>query len=388
MSSIIILRYTDKLKSRNGDENLMGMVINRGNPKQPHYAFTFDDGPTILKMEDWLDALEQHQAVGTFFFTGEWLDRFPQQARLLLSRGHELAPHTYHHRRMAEVSKEVFFEELKLTELAYQEATGLACPTFMRFPYRSFKEENIAWLAEWGYIDIEGEDSGDWAGTSSNEIVERLLPSLTNGVILVHHCNDIAKGTPDAVSKLAQIANDRGLTPVTISELLKSMDISPQYRRWKISIDVPGFKLPFSTKDWEPVLQAEDLKQLAFDTFNWGIPHINEGYDGENQWLRMLSETLNTRRPLESQAFCYARRFADQYWAYVLIEVQGNTLVLKDFATKEFHADALVYVINWGIKIASELGCKRLLANRDMRRLSKLCDQMGLSSELLVTPII
>jgi peptidoglycan/xylan/chitin deacetylase (PgdA/CDA1 family) len=362
---------------------LMGMVINRGNPKQPHYALTFDDGPTFLKMEDWLEALERHQAVGTFFFTGEWLDRFPQQARLLLSRGHELAPHTYHHRRMAEVSKEVFFEELKLTELAYQEATGLACPTFMRFPYRSYKEENIAWLAEWGYIDIEGEDSGDWAGTSSNEIVERLLPSLTNGVILVHHCNDIAKGTPDAVKELAQIASSKGLIPVTISQHLKSIDISPHYRRWKISIDVPAFEPPFSTHDWELIVQVEDLKQLAFETFDWGIPHISGSFVGENQWLQMLSETMITRRSSESQTFCYARRFADQYWAYVLIEVQGDSLVLKDFATKEFHADALVYVINWGFKIALELGSKRLLATRDLRRLSKLCDQMGLSSELL-----
>jgi peptidoglycan/xylan/chitin deacetylase (PgdA/CDA1 family) len=361
----------------------MGMVINRGNPELPHYAFTFDDGPTFLKMEDWLEALERHQAVGTFFFTGEWLDRFPQQARLLLSRGHELAPHTYHHRRMAEVSKEVFFEELKLTELAYQEATGLACPTFMRFPYRSYKEENIAWLAEWGYIDIEGEDSGDWAGTSANEIVERLLPSLTNGVILVHHCNDIAKGTPDAVRKLAHIAKNRGLIPVTISQHLKSMDISPQYRWWKISIEVPASKPPYSISDWLPIEQADDLKKLAFETFDWGIPHIIEGFDSENQWLQMLSETLITRKSSESQVYGYARRFADSYWAYVLIEVQGDSLVLKDFATKEFHADALVYVINWCFKIASELGCKRLLADRDMRRLRKLCDQMGLTSELL-----
>jgi hypothetical protein len=284
---------------------------------------------------------------------------------------------------MAEVSKEVFFEELKLTELAYQEATGLACPTFMRFPYRSYKEENIAWLAEWGYIDIEGEDSGDWAGTSSNEIVERLLPTFSNGAILVHHCNDIAKGTPDAVRKLARIANNRGLIPVTVSQLLKSMDISPQYRWWKISIDVPPSKPSFSTSDWEPIVQADDLKQLSFETFDWGIPHIIEGFDSENQWLQMLSETLNTRRSSESQVFCYARSFADQYWAYILAEVQGDALVLRDFATKEFHADSLVYVINWGFKIALELGCKRLCANRDMRRLSKLCDQMGLSSELL-----
>jgi peptidoglycan/xylan/chitin deacetylase (PgdA/CDA1 family) len=285
ITSSNIFRYTDEVELQNGVENLMGMVINRGNPKQPHYAFTFDDGPTILKLEDWLEALEQHQAVGTFFFTGEWLDRFPQNARLLLSRGHELAPHTYHHRRMAEVSKEVFFEELKLTELAYQEATGLACPTFMRFPYRSYKEENLAWLAEWGYIDIEGEDSGDWAGTSSIEIVERLLPTLTNGAILVHHCNDIAKGTPDAVRELARFANNRGLISVTISQHLKFMGISPRYRWWKINIDVPASKQPFSTWDWESIVQTDDLKQLAFETFDWGIPHIIEGFDSENQWL-------------------------------------------------------------------------------------------------------
>jgi hypothetical protein len=60
---------------------------------------------------------------------------------------------------------------------------------------------------------------------------------------------------------------------------------------------------------------------------------------------------------------------------------------LRDFATKEFHADALVYVINWGINIALEFGCKHLFASRDMRRLSKLCDQMGLSYELVAEVI-
>jgi hypothetical protein len=165
------------------------------------------------------------------------------------------------------------------------------------------------------------------------------------------------------------------------------MDISPQYRWWKISIDVSASKPPYSTSDWEPIVQADELKQLASETFGWGILHIIEGFESENQWLKMLSETLILNRSSESQVFCYARRFAGQYWAYVLVEAQGDALVLRDFATKEFHADALVNVISWGIQIAKELGCKRLFANRDMRRLSKLCGQMGLSSELLAEVI-
>ncbi|MEC0310967.1 polysaccharide deacetylase family protein [Paenibacillus lautus] len=79
----------------------------------------------------------------------------------MIARGHELTTHTYHHRRMADVTKAIFFEELKLAELAYQEATGRPVPTFMRFPYASYLEENMEWLREWSYLVIEGEDTVD-----------------------------------------------------------------------------------------------------------------------------------------------------------------------------------------------------------------------------------
>lgn len=77
----------------------------KGDINQALCAFTFDDGPSQLPVELWLDVLEEEDAVGTFFFTGEWMDRYPEKARLILSRGHVLAPHTYHHRRMAQVPK-------------------------------------------------------------------------------------------------------------------------------------------------------------------------------------------------------------------------------------------------------------------------------------------
>ncbi|WP_254635093.1 polysaccharide deacetylase family protein [Paenibacillus sp. GbtcB18] len=146
---------------------MTNMVITRGNPAVSHCAFTFDDGPMRIPIDAWLDALEQGDARGTFFLTGEWFDRYPAKAREMLARGHELTTHTYHHRRMADVTKAVFFEELKLAELAYQEATGRPVPAFMRFPYASYREENLEWLREWNYLVVEGEDTVDWSGPPS-----------------------------------------------------------------------------------------------------------------------------------------------------------------------------------------------------------------------------
>lgn len=135
---------------------MSNLVITRGNPALSHCAFTFDDGPMRIPVDAWLDALEQGGACGTFFLTGEWFDRYPAKAREMIARGHELTTHTYHHRRMADVTKAVFLEELKWAELAYQEATGRPVPTFMRFPYASYREENLEWLREWNYLVIEG----------------------------------------------------------------------------------------------------------------------------------------------------------------------------------------------------------------------------------------
>jgi peptidoglycan/xylan/chitin deacetylase (PgdA/CDA1 family) len=359
----------------------MDRFIQQGSSEQKHYAFTFDDGTTFVPIEPWFEALEQNGAAGTFFFTGEWLDRYPHKARELIARGHELAPHTYHHRRMAEVSKEVFFEELKQTELAYQDATGLPCPLFMRFPYRSFSEECMDWLDELGYVDIEGENSEDWSGITADEIVNNLQPTLRNGAILVLHCNDIAKGTPEAVKKVANIAASQGLTPVKISELLTSMGRTPKYRKWNLSIEVPESN-SFPTVGWEGIVDINDLQQLASELTGWGIPQIPGASGEEKSWLQKCKDEIAEPSSEGSNLFCTARYHTNQYWAFVVAEVKDDTLILYDFATKEFTADAMVYMLRWAAETAAARGCKHIVAKREMRRLSTLCRQMGWASEL------
>ncbi|HZH58217.1 MAG TPA: polysaccharide deacetylase family protein [Metabacillus sp.] len=361
--------------------------ISKGNPIQSYCAFTFDDGPSKQPLEAWLDALEQFSAPGTFFFTGEWIDQHPDKARMLISRGHELASHSYHHRRMSELSKEVFLEELKETELAYQEATGKPCPNFFRFPYLNFKEENLNWLSEWGYHSILGNDTGDWAGLPAHKIINNGRVLLYNGSILVLHSNDITKSTPQAVKQLLRSAGNWDLKPVKISDLLKGMGILPEYRSWKISIDVPVSD-PFPPLEWTKIQSPEDIQKLAAETLEWGLDKIPSGNDAESKWIQHLSEPIEANEIVEDRELFAGLMKRDEFWGYARFALYNEELVVLDFGFRETQAETLVDLLRWAVKIAKEAGCASIIARQDLRRIHKMCQQMGWKSMIEIDEIL
>lgn len=353
--------------------------ISKGNPTQAYCAFTFDDGPSKRPLEAWLDVLEQFSVPGTFFFTGEWIDKHPEKARMLISRGHELASHSYHHRRMSELSKQVFIEELKETELAYQEATGRACPNFFRFPYLNFNEENLSWLSEWGYHSIMGNDTGDWAGLHAQKIIDNSRVFLYNGSILVLHSNDITKETPAALKQLIRSAVNWDLRPVKISDLLEGLGISPEYRSWKVSIEVPVSDR-FPPLEWTNIASSEDIQKLAAETLEWGLDKIPSGYGAESQWKRYLSGRIKDHETVENRNLFTGLMKADEFWGYARFGVNREELILLDFGFREEQANTLVDLLRWAAQIAKQSGCSRIISRQDMRRIHKMCQQMGWSS--------
>ena len=358
---------------------MSNLVITRGNPALSHCAFTFDDGPMRVPVDAWLDALEQGGACGTFFLTGEWFDRYPAKAREMIARGHELTTHTYHHRRMADVTKAVFLEELKWAELAYQEATGRPVPTFMRFPYASYREENLEWLREWNYLVIEGEDTVDWSGPPSAQLVERVIPKLDNGTSLLFHAKEIAKEPTQAVKSLVHHAHAKGLDMITVSDLLRANGIRAGERSWQVRFK-PTLPNSYQSEQWKSVADEDELRKLAADSLEWGNPKAPTGSGAFGKWLQALS----IHSPSDGETRFVARSFAGQHWAYVRASIRGGTLILEDFATKEAHADAIVYILQWAAHEASALGCEWITSTQDMRRIHKLCEQMGIEAEIVM----
>src|SRR5512141_2394981 len=72
-------------------------IVSRGKPGVKGVALTFDDGPDPEVTPLLLDLLDRHSVTATFFVTGERAARHPAILREILSRGHAIGNHSYHH---------------------------------------------------------------------------------------------------------------------------------------------------------------------------------------------------------------------------------------------------------------------------------------------------
>jgi peptidoglycan/xylan/chitin deacetylase (PgdA/CDA1 family) len=74
-----------------------GPVIRSFHTTQPEVWITIDDGPSPVHTAKILDLLEHFNARATFFVVGTRAEEYPHLITEILSRGHEIANHTYTH---------------------------------------------------------------------------------------------------------------------------------------------------------------------------------------------------------------------------------------------------------------------------------------------------
>ena len=72
---------------------------------------TFDAGYENGNLPAILDALKNHQAVGTFFVVGNFLETSPELTKRMVAEGHIVGNHTYHHPDMSKISTKEAFEK-------------------------------------------------------------------------------------------------------------------------------------------------------------------------------------------------------------------------------------------------------------------------------------
>ena len=113
---------------------------------------TFDAGyengntPAILK------ALKKHNAKGTFFVVGNFLETSPELVKQMVVEGHTVGNHTGHHPEMSKISDVAAFEkELKDVETRYQEITGEELTRFYRPPQGKYNTQNLQMASNLGY---------------------------------------------------------------------------------------------------------------------------------------------------------------------------------------------------------------------------------------------
>jgi peptidoglycan-N-acetylglucosamine deacetylase len=181
-------------------------------------ALTFDGGPGV-DTSRLLDILADERVPATFFLLGRrHIQRYPDVVRRMAAEGHELANHTWTHRRLTELETAEIRWELAQTQYAIEALTGQR-PRLMRPPQGRTDAEVSQVSGELGLAQVLWSVTAkDYATSDSALITRRVLEQADrDGVILLH---DIYPGTVPAVPGIIDELRQRGFTFVTVSELL------------------------------------------------------------------------------------------------------------------------------------------------------------------------
>lgn len=152
---------------------------------------TIDDGPDPLTTPAILDLLDRHEARATFFAIGAQVDAYPELAREIVRRGHELGNHTQNHlpHRIWRSWPTATAEEIDQCQTAISRATGRA-PTRFRAPvglkniflHSLLRHRSIDFVA-WS---VRGFDCILKPDTAVKLIVDALRPGA---IVLTHEGN-------------------------------------------------------------------------------------------------------------------------------------------------------------------------------------------------------
>ena len=117
-------------------------------------ALSFDAAWGNEDTENILEILEKHDVHVTFFMTGGWIEKYPDDVKVIAAAGHDLGNHSENHKHMSQLSKEQCVEELMKPHAKVKELTGIEM-TLFRPPYGDYNDTLIDAVNESGYHCIQ-----------------------------------------------------------------------------------------------------------------------------------------------------------------------------------------------------------------------------------------
>lgn len=201
-------------------------------------ALTFDDGPTE-HTEELLEVLETNGARGTFFDVGCKLEQYKGLIKSMHERGHELANHT----RFNKLSVSEMLGELKKTNSALQEITGVR-PCFMRPPGKvstDFRNVLMYFCAGLKVV-YDTLAPPDFMKDCPMELIrDGLLDVAKPGTIVCLH--DMHPHTRQALAEALPVLRERGFSFPTLSEMARTGKLSP-YRNLMVPVQYREYSRP------------------------------------------------------------------------------------------------------------------------------------------------
>ena len=162
-----------------------------GNTDEKVIYLTFDAGFENGNTPEILDALKKHRVSATFFVVGNYLDTSPELVKRMVTEGHTVGNHSWHHPDMTTRSEEEFEQELTLLEEKYREITGEELTKYYRPPQGKYSMATLKHAREMGYRTFFWSLAYvDWLEDdqpTKEEASEKLLGRIHPGAIVLLH---------------------------------------------------------------------------------------------------------------------------------------------------------------------------------------------------------
>lgn len=199
---------------------LFGGLTDSVETNQKVVALTFDDGPT-KNVDEILPLLEQYHVKATFFLIGNDIEKHPEEAKKIVSAGHQIGNHTYSHDRMVLKSPSYIKNEIEKTdeyirEVGYKGEIDFRPPygkKMIGLPYYLNKvhKETITWNIE-----------PDTYYSSADDKIEYVKKNIKPGsIILLHPMYDKTGNELKTIEEILHSLTKEGYKFVTVDELQK-----------------------------------------------------------------------------------------------------------------------------------------------------------------------
>jgi peptidoglycan-N-acetylglucosamine deacetylase len=203
-----------------------GVTLNAVKPNQNDkiVALTFDDGPWPKYTEQILNILKENNVKGTFFVIGRNMKNFPEIGKRIVTDGHTIANHTWHH-WYHRLNPKTAAYEIDATEEIIYKTTGVRTNLF-RPPggvlgngpaayARSKKYSVIMWSA----------DSHDYKRPPAPRLLSNVMrDAKPGGIVLMHDGGGVRDSTVKALPAMIDKFRNSGYRFVTMPEMLEIED--------------------------------------------------------------------------------------------------------------------------------------------------------------------
>ena len=126
----------------------------RGAPWRRQIALTFDGGSGADALPELLAALRGASVKCTFFLTGEWVQRYPNSAKQIVTDGHEIGNHTWSHPDLTTLSDRDISWEIERADAAIQAFYGQSTRPLFRAPFGARNNRVLRVVHALGYRSV------------------------------------------------------------------------------------------------------------------------------------------------------------------------------------------------------------------------------------------